>query len=155
MGGGGRRPGQNEGTRIMADHARTVQDIYEAFGRGDVPFILERLDEDIVWDEGIRDTGLAYLRPGHGRDHVGEFFGALATTVRFDVFEPVSICVGGDTVTAIIREAGQNIQSGRNIDQDLVVHVWTFGSDGKVASFRHIGDFALHERAAVAHDANV
>jgi ketosteroid isomerase-like protein len=32
------------------DHPATVQEIYEAFGRGDVPAILDRLTDDIAWD---------------------------------------------------------------------------------------------------------
>jgi len=137
----------------MTDNGQTVQEIYEAFGRGDVPFILQRLQDDIRWDEGIRDTGLSYLRPGAGLDHVGRFFQALASSVRFDVFEPVAMCTGGETVMVAVREQAENLQSGGRIDEDLFVHLWTFGPEGKVASFRHIGDFALHERAAAGHGA--
>lgn len=138
---------------MMEQHVQTVQEIYEAFGRGDVPFILGRLREDISWDQGIRDTGLEYLRAGSGVEHVGRFFESLGSTVRFDVFEPVAICAGGDQVMVAVRERGENLQTGGAIDEDVVVHFWTFGPDGKVASFRHIGDFALHERAAARHGA--
>ena len=137
----------------MQQHGQTVREIYEAFGRGDVSFILERLQNDIGWDQGIRDTGLAYLKAGTGLDHVGRFFEALGSTVRFDVFEPVAICTDDDHVMVAVREKGENLQTGGTIDEDLVIHLWTFGPDGKVASFRHIGDFALHERAATRHKA--
>lgn len=137
----------------MGQHAQTVQEIYEAFGRGDVPFILERLQDDISWDQGIRDTGLSYLQAGTGLDHVHRFFQELGSTVRFDVFEPVAMCTGADHVMVAVREQGENLQTGGTIEEDLAVHVWTFGPDGKVASFRHVGDFALHERAAARHEA--
>lgn len=33
-----------------AGHAATVVAMYEAFGRGDVPFVLEQLADDVEWD---------------------------------------------------------------------------------------------------------
>lgn len=132
----------------MSDHLALVTTIYEAFGRGDVETILERLADDIVWDEGIRPTGLSYFRPGTGKAHVLDFFQALATTVAFDVFSPEVLCVGGDHVMVAVRERGRNLNTGEVIAEDLFVHLWRIGADGKVTSFRHIGDLSLHERAA-------
>ena len=34
----------------MSEHAETVNAIYEAFGRGDIPSILGRLDPDVRWE---------------------------------------------------------------------------------------------------------
>ena len=34
----------------------TVKEMYEAFGRGDVPAIIEKLDENVEWDTEIRLT---------------------------------------------------------------------------------------------------
>ena len=138
---------------MMEQHAQTVQEIYEAFGRGDVAFILEQFQDDVSWDHGIRDTGLAYLQAGTGLDHVVDFFQVLGSTLRFDVFEPVALCAGGDHVMVAVREKAENLETGGTIDEDLVAHLWTFGPDGKVASFRHIGDFANHERAAGRREA--
>lgn len=47
---------------LNVGNRETVIGIYEAFGRGDVPWILDRLDDDVEWEPGIRDTGLPYLR---------------------------------------------------------------------------------------------
>lgn len=132
----------------MSEHLATVTAIYEAFGRGDVPFILERLDENITWDQGLRATTVPYLQPGTGREHVVAFFTALAANVRFDVFEPKVMLAGEDHVMVAVREAGVNLQTGREIPEDLAAHLWTFGPDGRVVAFRHIGDLATHEAAA-------
>jgi ketosteroid isomerase-like protein len=137
----------------MSEHLATVAAIYEAFGRGDVPFILERLDDNVAWDEGVRRTAVPYLQPGQGRDHVAAFFTTLATTVRFDVFEPVAMSADGDHVTVVVREEAVNLQTGRAIPDDLTVHLWTLGPSGRVRAFRHIGDFATHEAAALAPSA--
>jgi uncharacterized protein len=54
----------------MSDNLKTVQAMYEAFGRGDVPSILERLDDDVVWEEGGLDHGVPWLRRRRPRRRV-------------------------------------------------------------------------------------
>ena len=52
----------------------TVQGIYEAFGRGDVPAILERLAEDVQWeawaDNHGQRAGVPWMSPRTGREGV-------------------------------------------------------------------------------------
>jgi uncharacterized protein len=133
----------------MADHVATVLDIYHAFGRGDVPTILDHLDDDVQWDHGVRTTALPWLVPGTGKDHVVAFLQALAAGLEFTVFEPGTPCEGGDVVMVAVREEARALATGRTIEEDLYVHIWTFGPDGRVTSFRHVGDWARQE-AAVA-----
>ncbi len=76
----------------------TVQEIYQAFGRGDVGSILERLSGDVQWDQGIRQTDLPYLQPSRGHQAVIEFFTALAANVAFDVFEPQLFTANAEAV---------------------------------------------------------
>ena len=132
-------------TTATTTHLETVQGIYEAFGRGDLPFILDQLDDDVSWDEGVRTTSLPWLQPGRGKSHVVAFFTALAHGVRFDTFEPVAITTDGDQVVGVVREAGVNLATGKAIEEDLFVHYWRFGPTRKVSSFRHIGDWMRHE----------
>lgn len=140
----------------MDEQLSTVHAIYEAFGRGDVAAILERMDDDVSWDEGLRQTDLPYLQPGRGRNHVAAFLGSLAATVAFDVFEPVAICGDGNgAVMVALREHGTNLVTGCEIAEDLAVHLWRIAPDGKVVSFRHIADLSLHEAAAAGHGARV
>ena len=48
-------------------NVETTQSIYAAFGRGDVPFILGCLAEDVVWDDDLPSHGVGYLEPRAGR----------------------------------------------------------------------------------------
>lgn len=136
----------------MVDHVATVAAIYEAFGRGDVDTILEHLADDVEWEAGARDTGLDYLRERHGKQEVAGFFSALAANVVLTHFEPLALCAAGDYVTVPVRHAG-SIVGGGDVPLTTEVHVWQFGSDGKVVSFRHVLDFAIHERAAAQRSA--
>lgn len=132
------------------DRVAAVGAIYAAFGRGDVPYILDQLSDDISWDEGIRDTGVPWLRAGRGTAHVVDFFTALGAGMQFTAFQPLTIAQSGNEVVAVISEAAIALSTGREIAEDLYVHVWRFDGDGKVASFRHIGDWHGQEQAVRA-----
>jgi len=132
----------------MTENSQTVTDIYAAFGRGDVSYILDQLSDSIRWDHGVRETDLPYLRAGTGKQAVIAFFTALAENVEFTTFEPGPPCVSDDTVIVAVREIGRNLITGTAIEDDIAVHIWTFGPDGKVVEFRHVLDVARHEAAA-------
>lgn len=120
----------------MQANIETVIGIYEAFGRGDVEHILDQMSEDISWDEGIRQTDLPYLQPGRGKAAVMSFFQALAQNLEFTTFEPEAPCASADAVMVAVREAGRNLVTGAPLPEDLAVHFWKFGADGKVSSCR-------------------
>jgi len=113
----------------------TVQEIYAAFGRGDVPAILSKLADDVEWDaDSTSDVPL--LQPRRGRDGVGAFFGSLAA-VDFTGFAPTALLESGNMVVALIDVEFTVKATGRSVKQLDEVHIWRFGPDGKVASFRH------------------
>ncbi|MEP6659342.1 MAG: nuclear transport factor 2 family protein [Acidimicrobiales bacterium] len=61
----------------------TVTALYEAFGRGDVPAILERLADDCAWeawsDNSAVKAGVPWLQPRVGKAGVAEFFAVVAS----------------------------------------------------------------------------
>lgn len=136
----------------MTDHTTTVAAIYEAFGRGDVEAILDHLADDVEWEVGVRDTGLDYLRERHGKEEVVGFFSALMQDLTLTHFEPVALCAADDHVAVPVRHAGA-INGGGEVPLTTEVHLWRFDADGKAVSFRHIFDYAIHERAAAARSA--
>src|SRR5689334_9774033 len=58
-----------------------IQDIYAAFGRGDVASILDHIADNCRWESWDGHTaqraGVAYLQPQTGRAGVAEFFAAV------------------------------------------------------------------------------
>jgi uncharacterized protein len=135
----------------MADNVGTIAAIYEAFGRGDVPAILERMADDVEWEPGIRETTIPYYQQGRGREHVARFLQQLAANLELTHFEPLAICDGGDIVAVPIRYAGRIIGGGV-IPMEMECHVWRFDADGKVTSFNHVVDLGLHEKAFAARE---
>ncbi len=132
-------------TTTTSTHTATIAELYAAFGRGDVPMVLEYLSDDISWDHGLRTNDLPWMQPRTRKQQVEEFFGILAQGMSLSVFDPQVIAGDGDTVVAVIRIAGSIISNGNPVEEDLLVHLWTFDADGKVATFRHIGDLAREE----------
>lgn len=121
-------------------NVETVQAIYEAFGRGDVPAILAHLADDIVWDHDSPAFGLPWYQPRTGAAEVPGFFGDLMGNVVLTTFEPRNFLVGGDQVAVVVRYAMEVKASGRALAEDTEVHLWTFGADGKVVRFGHVVD---------------
>ena len=127
----------------------TVQTIYAAFGRGDIPTILAHLDERIEWEhdaEGWEAYGVPWLRPGTGTRHVVGFFEAL-TALEFLAFTPVSMLANERQVAAVISMEIASKATGARF-REYEMHLWTFGEDGKVSRFRHFADTVKHQRAA-------
>jgi ketosteroid isomerase-like protein len=114
---------------------QTVQEIYGAFGTGDVPAILSKLADNVEWDtDAAGDVPLN--KPRRGRDGVGEFF-AATQLVDFTNFSPTTFLESGNVVVALIDVAFTVKATGKSMTQLDEVHIWRFDNEGKVASFRH------------------
>src|SRR5712671_4120785 len=76
-------------TQTSINNAAKVGILYEAFGRGDIPFILNHIADDCHWigaGAGFLPAGGTYI----GKDAVN-FFMKLNESVAFTAFNPVSI----------------------------------------------------------------
>jgi ketosteroid isomerase-like protein len=131
------------------DHIATVQAIYEAFGRGDIPAILERLAADVDWERAGgsgEQAGVPWLLHRTGRDGAAAFFATL-DAFEFRRFEARSLLAGADQVAAVIDIELVVKASGYTI-ADEEVHLWTFDEAGQVRAFPHVVDTAKHIEAA-------
>ena len=121
-------------------HVDTVRAIYEAFGRGDVPAILERLAPDVAWeaweDNHAQRAGVEHLAARSDRESVAGFFAAVGKLGVRD-FRVLDLMAGERQVAVEVR-----IETERFSDEEL--HLWTFGDDGLVTRFRHYVDTAKH-----------
>jgi ketosteroid isomerase-like protein len=108
----------------MSDqNLQLVQGAYEAFSRGDVPGVLERLAEDVVWTV---PQPLPQATEARGREEVGTFFQRLVETWEdFDV-EVDDFVASGDRVCVIGRGSGR--VEGRQAGYGFV-HCWTIEGD--------------------------
>jgi ketosteroid isomerase-like protein len=133
----------------MTSHIDTVQALYGAFGRGDIPAILAGLSDNVEWEHDSADHDVPWLKPRRGRAAVGGFFKDLAD-LAIERFEPRSFLSSADQVAVTTAVDIVVKATGRRI-RDLAIHLWTFAPDGKVARFRHFVDthqYVLANRGA-------
>jgi uncharacterized protein len=134
-------------------NTQTVQEIYAAFGRGDIAAILGRLAEEVRWEHwpegsGAQRHGVPWLIARTGRDEVGEFFASLAA-LEFRAFEPLELLESERSVAAVVAiDAAVKATGGRIRDDEI--HLWTFDDGGRVTDFRHFVDTAKHVEAVGA-----
>lgn len=121
----------------------TVKDIYAAFGRGDIPAILDQLADEVQWDVDSPAPQVPWLSPRRGRDNIGAFFESLAP-LEFTAFEPHTFFEDGNKVMALIHIAATHKPSGKTYDIKNEGHLWRFDGSGKVVSYEHISDTATH-----------
>jgi ketosteroid isomerase-like protein len=115
------------------DNKRVVQTVFEKFGRGDVPGLLEMITEDAEWAAPGPET-VSYFGERRGPDGALEFFKNLGTDVEFESFEPGDFIAEGDRVVALGRERGRVRSTGKVFDNAWAL-VFTV-REGKVAGLR-------------------
>src|SRR2546427_7365088 len=66
-------------TSVSAEqNIATIKTLYEAFGRGDVDFILERCTDDVDWASGVASAVAPWQDPKHGKAELTSFFTGIA-----------------------------------------------------------------------------
>ena len=128
----------------MNDNIRTVEAIYDAFGRGDVGFIVDQLTDDVDWASAAESSAAPWYGVKHGKAEVPEFFKELGGAVSITEFTPLSIAANDTDVMAIIHFAMTSTRTGKSGEMDL--HHWWRFRDGKVYYYRGTEDTALTAR---------
>ena len=127
--------------KFMSDQTNVavLQQGYEAFGRGDIPAVLELLTDDVEWTmQG--PSVIPYAGTFRGREGVAEFFSLLDETIEFEQFEPRKFIGQGDTVVVLGYERDVVKVTGRGFEEEWA-HVYTL-RDGKIATGLFLEDTA-------------
>ena len=120
-----------------------VQRAYEAFGRGDIPGVLDLQTDDVVWTfQG--SSMIPFAGTYRGREGIAEFFSLVGEALEFELFEPREFVAQGDTVV-LGYERSIAKTTGRSFEQEWA-HVYTL-RDGKIATGRFFEDTAAEAAA--------
>ena len=130
----------------------TLQSMYEAFGRGDIPAIMEQVADEVEWEQWSdensgQEAGVPWLMRRTGKQGGAEFFQAVGETLEFHAFQPENFLEGGNQVAVMISFDGTAKETGERFRGEEI-HLWTFDDAGKVVGMRHYVDTAKHIRAA-------
>ena len=127
-------------TATLTDNASTVGKLYEAFGRGDIPYIIDHVDDNCKWigaGEGSLPQGGTYI----GKDAIS-FFQRLGENEDFMAFNPVAIHnINNNEVVAFGNMAATSKITGKKMSSDWVMH-WKFNEEGKAVYFHDFFDTA-------------
>lgn len=129
-------------------HIEQVRAAYEAFLRGDVAGVLDKLTDDVIW-ETQGPAEIPYAGTFKGKDGVTQFFRILADVEEPQAFEPRRFFADGDMVVVLGRYAARVKANGAHAETEWV-HTFTF-RDGKVAAYREYLDGAKYAQAYAVH----
>jgi ketosteroid isomerase-like protein len=128
---------------MSQENVEVARRTYEAFGRGDVPAVLENFDPAVEWHAA---EGLPWGGQHDGPQDVAEnVFGAVMAAVDGFALDVERFLDSGDYVVALGRYSGTGKQSGKPLDAAFA-HVWELG-DGKLKRFLHYTDTARFNEA--------
>jgi hypothetical protein len=99
------------------DNVKTIQSVYEAFGRGDVGAIIDNVTDDVDWAADTNSTAAPWYGVRHGKDGVGSFFEAFGSTMEVDEFTPLTVAGNDDTELAVVRFRAR--ATGKDVDMTL------------------------------------
>ena len=128
------------------DQVSVVQQIYDAFARGDVPAVVAAFDPQIEWREAegfLYADGNPYVGPQAVLEGV---FGRLATDWENFTVTPQRFVQTGEGVLSTGRYSGTHRRTGRRVDAQFA-HIWRL-EDGRVRAFQQFTDTAQFSAAA-------
>jgi uncharacterized protein len=131
----------------------TVSDIYAAFGRGDVPTILDKIAPNCRWESWANNRGqrqgVPTLQPRTGPAGVAEFF-AVVGELQIHDFQVLDMVAGERQVAVEVVIELSTPSGGRLRDEEL--HLWTLDEHQQVVRMRHYVDTAKHSAAFAGED---
>jgi uncharacterized protein len=129
---------------VSADaNVKTITEVYEAFGRGDVAAILEAVSDNVDWASEAASSAAPWYGVRHGKDGVAAFFADFGSAMEVEEFTPVSVAANDTDVLTVVRFRARSRQTGKSSEMNLH-HYFSF-RDGKVAYYRGTEDTAQTE----------
>ena len=125
---------------------KSVQNVYHAFAKGDIPAVLGFLRSEIEWTEA---EGFPYGGTYNGPKAVLEgVFMRLGSEWNGFAAVPAEFIDAGDTVVALGKYSGTYKKTGKSFQANFA-HVWKI-RDGKAITFVQYVDTLIVHRALQA-----
>jgi ketosteroid isomerase-like protein len=124
----------------MDANQKLVEDIYAAFGRGDVPFILATLAHDCDW-HGTDAPEIPYSGRFRGPGEIVTFFQKMGGAIEVTAFSPKTFLSAGDVVSVTGSWSGTVRATGKSFTTNWAMR-WVIRS-GKVVIYDAVDDTAV------------
>lgn len=122
------------------ENSQLVIELYTAFGQGNVPAILDLLDQDVDWYFVGRPDDIPFAGRRHGHDAMVDFFTTIDQTVTVIEFGPREIMAFDDKVLVLGHERVKVRATDRVFETDWA-HLYTI-QGGKIIRLREYYDTA-------------
>ena len=130
---------------MSAENKQKIEGLYQAFGKGDVSYIMSALDPEIEWWEA-ENFIYADKNPYRGPQSVlMGVFGRLMNQWEGFAVSVNEVLDAGDSVVGCGHYTGRYRQTGREVRAQFA-HVFTL-RDGKVVKFQQYTDTAQFQKA--------
>lgn len=137
-------------SRVMTNNIATVNNIYQAFVKGDVSTVLNYLSDDVEWEPWSGNYGqrasAPSLKEGKGKDGILEFFMIVGGFI-FNDFHVLSVMGNENHVAAEVQFDADIPATGTHLKEEEI-HLWTFDDQGIVTRFKHFSDSTKQTAAA-------
>ena len=140
-------------TQQQQQNIDLVKAAYADFGSGNIPALLDRMDDGITWETPAPADVIPFGGSRRGKAAVAQFFQALAETLEFDKFEPQEFIASEDAVVAIGMYSARVRANNAPIGDEGFAMVFRI-RDGKVVAFREYTDSLRLVAAVGAQPAN-
>ncbi|WP_433026429.1 nuclear transport factor 2 family protein [Actinomycetospora sp. CA-053990] len=117
------------------DNATIARAVYDAFGRGDIPAVLEHFDPELVWVESTAPNAGTFHGPQGVVDGV---FVPIGNAWEVFLVEPERVVAQGELVVAVGTYRGTSRATGKSMAARFA-HVWQM-RDGRLVHFEQIAD---------------
>jgi ketosteroid isomerase-like protein len=114
------------------ENVKTIQAMYDAFGRGDVAGLVEHVADEVRWVVHL-DPIVPWSGDFSGKANVPRFFEAIFQNADEHVFVPGEWIVDGDRVVSLGTYACRSRATGKQAKAHWVF-LWTL-KDGMVTSY--------------------
>ena len=121
-----------------------VQQMFEAYGAGDLPKMLDLVSEDCEWDHS-GPPGCPLNRVFHGKEGFAEFFKVLAETEEALSFDVGDFFESGNQVVVLGRYHWRVFATGKEWESDYAM-VYTV-EEGLVTGWKTIHDMTAEVQA--------
>lgn len=126
---------------MTIENVKTIQEIYDAFGRRSIEEILARVTADTEWAFNGASPEVPWHRTARGRDGLMAFFGTLGEEVEFRSFSPREFLHCGPHVVVDVSMEYTVKATARLVSQSQL-HWWTLDGSGRVRRLMHYEDTA-------------
>jgi len=121
-------------------NVESIQKIYEAFGRGDIGYIISQLTEDVRWVSHF-EAVVPWAGDYSGKSNVPRFFDAIGQSVDVTSFTPGEFVAQGGTVVSV-GEFGCRVRATGKSAHTRWVFIWKL-REGRVFSYEQFHDPAI------------